>query len=104
MHQVRLTLTEAVQGPVVLALRPEIVRVDAVGDSGRTDSRITAVEPMGREVLYTADGVFGTIRFLEAGAEPRHTEGDTVALGFPPSSALLFDKASGRRLGARVAV
>ena len=58
---------------------------------------------MGREVLYTADSALGTIRFLEAGAEPRHAEGAIVALGFPASSALLFDKASGRRLGARIA-
>jgi inositol-phosphate transport system ATP-binding protein len=104
VEQARLTLSEAVQGPVVLGLRPEIVRVDGTGDSGRTDARITAVEPMGREVLYTADSALGSIRFLEAGAEPRHVEGATVALGFPASSALLFDKASGRRLGVRVAV
>jgi inositol-phosphate transport system ATP-binding protein len=104
VDRARLTLSEPVQGPVVLGLRPEIVRVGGAGDSGRTDSRITAVEPMGREVLYTADSAFGTMRFLEAGAEPRHREGATVALGFPASSALLFDKASGRRLEARVAV
>ena len=43
-------------------------------------------------------------RFLEAGAEPRHREGEDVPLGFPAHSALLFDKASGRRLDARLAV
>jgi inositol-phosphate transport system ATP-binding protein len=103
IDQARLTLSEPVAGPVVLGLRPELVRVDGAGDVGCSSSRITAVEPMGREVLYTADSGFGTIRFLEAGAEPRHAEGDTVALGFPAASALLFDKASGRRLGARIA-
>ena len=103
VHEARLALTEAVQGPVVLGLRPETLRVDGAGDSGRTNSRITAVEPMGREVLYTADSAFGTIRFLEAGAEPRHREGASVPLGFPAASALLFDKASGRRLEARIA-
>jgi hypothetical protein len=58
---------------------------------------------MGREVLYTADSSFGVIRFLEAGAEARHSEGDNVHLDFSPASALLFDKASGRRLDARIA-
>ncbi|MEP6943452.1 MAG: ABC transporter ATP-binding protein [Betaproteobacteria bacterium] len=103
INAAQLSLTEPVQGAVVLGLRPEILRIDANGDSGRANSRITAVEPMGREVLYTADGPFGVIRFLEAGAEPRHREGDNVPLGFTPENALIFDKASGRRLDARIA-
>jgi hypothetical protein len=45
----------------------------------------------------------GLVRFIEAGAEARHREGDSVALAFPPHEALLFDKASGRRLDALVA-
>ena len=73
-----------------------------MGDGG-TPARVTAAEPMGREVLYTADSAFGVIRFLEAGAEPRHREGDNVPLGFAPASALVFDKASGRRLDVRIA-
>jgi inositol-phosphate transport system ATP-binding protein len=103
INHAQLRLTVPVQGAVVLGLRPEILRVNGSGDSGRTDSRITAVEPMGREVLYTADGPFGVIRFLEAGAEPRHREGENVSLGFAPASALIFDKTSGRRLDARIA-
>ena len=103
VNEARLGVADTAQGAVVLGLRPEILRVDGTGDSGKSISRITAVEPMGREVLYTADGAFGVIRFLEAGAEPRHREGDEVPLGFPAPSALLFDKASGRRLDARLA-
>jgi inositol-phosphate transport system ATP-binding protein len=103
VNEARLSLADPVQGAVVLGLRPESLRVNGSGDSGRTISRVTAVEPMGREVLYTADSSFGVIRFLEAGAEPRHREGDDVPLGFSPASALLFDKDSGRRLDARVA-
>ena len=103
VNEARLPLVDAVRGAVVLGLRPECLRVNGAGDSGRTVSRITAVEPMGREVLYTADSAFGIIRFLEAGAEPRHREGDDVPLGFPPASALLFDKDSGRRLDAHFA-
>jgi hypothetical protein len=45
----------------------------------------------------------GVIRFLEAGAEPRHREGDNVSLGFAPEGALIFDKTSGRRLDVRIA-
>ena len=103
VNETRLPLAGAAQGSVVLGLRPESVRVGGEGDTHRTDSRIVAVEPMGREVLYTADGAFGTIRFLEPGADARHREGDTVPLGFPASTALLFDKASGRRIDARIA-
>ena len=73
-----------------------------MGDGGRP-ARVSAAEPMGREVLYTADSDFGVIRFLEAGAEPRHREGDNVRLAFSPESALIFDKASGRRLDVRIA-
>jgi len=103
VNQARLPLVEPVKGAVVLGIRPESLRVEEGGEGSRTPSRIVAVEPMGREVLYTADNSFGVIRFLEAGAEPRHREGDNVPLGFSPASALLFDKASGRRLDARIA-
>ena len=104
INQARLPLADSVTGAVVLGIRPESLRVEEGGEGSRTPSRIVAVEPMGREVLYTADNSFGVIRFLEAGAEPRHREGDNVPLGFSPASALLFDKASGRRLDARIAV
>jgi hypothetical protein len=58
---------------------------------------------MGREVLYSAEAPLGLVRFIEPGAEARHREGDSVPLAFPPASALLFDKTSGRRLEARIA-
>ena len=98
-HEATIALSEPVRGPVVLGIRPESLRAAERG----TPARVTAAEPMGREVLYTADSAFGVIRFLEAGAEPRHREGDNVHLDFSPASALLFDKASGRRMDARVA-
>jgi inositol-phosphate transport system ATP-binding protein len=99
VHEARIPLAVSASGPVVVGLRPESLRV---GDGG-TPARVTAAEPMGREVLYTADSSFGVIRFLEAGAEPRHREGENVPLRFPPESALIFDKASGRRLDVRIA-
>ncbi len=103
VHQAQLPVAGPVQGAVVLGIRPESLQLNGSDGASRTTSRIIAVEPMGREVLYTADSSFGVVRFLEAGAEPRHREGDTVPLGFSPASALLFDKVSGRRLEARVA-
>jgi inositol-phosphate transport system ATP-binding protein len=99
VHEATLPLSQPAQGPVLLGLRPECVHAN----SGGTPARITAVEPMGREVLYSADCALGLIRFLEAGAEARHREGENVALTFASGDALLFDKASGRRMAARIA-
>ena len=53
--------------------------------------------------LRMRDSSLGGIRFLNSGAKPRHREGDNVNLNFPPASALIFDKASGRRMDARIA-
>ena len=82
VHDASIPLAQSVRGPVVLGLRPESLQVA----DGGTPARVTAAEPMGREVLYTADSDFGVIRFLEAGAEPRHREGDNVPLGFAPAA------------------
>ena len=69
----RFDLRSRRAAPVVLGIRPESLRVTERG----TPARIIAVEPMGREVLYTADSrTSALIRFLEAGAEARHREGD----------------------------
>jgi inositol-phosphate transport system ATP-binding protein len=99
VQQAKLGFTGSASGDVVLGLRPEGLRVDANG----TPARVVAVEPMGREVLYTVDSALGPVRFIEAGAEARHREGESLALRFSPEEALLFDKASGRRLDALVA-
>ncbi|HEX9276261.1 MAG TPA: ABC transporter ATP-binding protein [Casimicrobiaceae bacterium] len=98
VHEAKLPLAGSAAGSVVLGIRPESLRVESAG----TPARIIAAEPMGREVLYTAESPLGLVRFLEAGAEARHREDDSVALAFPPHEALLFDKASGQRLDARV--
>jgi len=97
--EVTLGVSGPVQGEVVLGIRPESVRAGREG----TSARIVAVEPMGREVLYSAEAPLGLVRFIEGGADARHREGDGVSLAFSPASALLFDKTSGRRLDAHVA-
>jgi len=99
VHDARVPLNGSARGDVVLGLRPESIRVDSSG----TPARIIAVEPMGREVLYSADCSLGRVHFLEAGAEARHREGDNVALAFSPNDALLFDRSNGQRLDARIA-
>ena len=99
IHEATLSLSQPAQGAILLGLRPESVRANGIG----TPARIVAVEPMGREVLYSADCALGRVHFLEGGAEARHREGDSVALAFSPADSLLFDKTSGRRLDARVA-
>ena len=99
VHEATLPLSAPAQGEIVLGIRPESLRVGANGML----ARLTAVEPMGREVLYSADSAMGLIRFIEAGAEARHRQGESLALAFSPGDALLFDKATGRRLEARIA-
>ena len=100
IREASVPLTASMRGPVVLGIRPERLQVAERG----TPARISAAEPMGREVLYTADSAFGVVRFLEAGAEPRHREGDNIHLNLPSAGALLFDKSTGRRIDARIAV
>ena len=99
VHEMRLPLSGTANGSVVLGLRPESLHVSDAG----TPARVVAAEPMGREVLYTAQSPMGVVRFLEAGADARHREGDNIALAFAGQASLLFDKASGRRLDAQVA-
>jgi inositol-phosphate transport system ATP-binding protein len=99
VKQSTLRLAGSANGNVVLGIRPEALHVNATGMA----ARILAVEPMGREVLYSADAPLGRVHFIEAGAEASHGEGDAVSLAFAPGDALLFDKESGRRLEARIA-
>jgi len=99
VREAKLPLAGSAQGSVVLGIRPESLQVASSG----TAARVVAAEPMGREVLYTADTPLGVLRFLEAGADARHREGDNLALAFAPQEALLFDRESGRRIDARIA-
>ena len=99
IREAALPLSSPVTGDVVVGIRPESVRANGRG----MQARIAAVEPMGREVLYTAESALGAIRFVEAGADARLREGDDVALDYAPRDVLLFDKASGMRLETRIA-
>jgi inositol-phosphate transport system ATP-binding protein len=99
VQQTRLPLVGSAGGSVMVGIRPESLHVNEKG----IPAGVIAVEPMGREVLYTAESPLGLVRFIEGGAEARHAEGDRVALGFAPADLLIFDTTSGTRLDARVA-
>src|SRR6185312_9589992 len=89
IREAALPLSSPATGDVVVGIRPESVRANG----SRMPASIAAVEPMGREVLYTAESALGAIRFVEAGADARLREGDHVALDYAPRDVLLFDKA-----------
>src|SRR6266496_224535 len=72
VHEATVPLATPVNGPVVLGIRPESLTVNGSG----MPARIVAVEPMGREVLYTAESALGIIRFLEAGPDARHARSE----------------------------
>ena len=89
-----LSLSAPHSGRTVLGIRPEHLHVSETG----TPATITAVEPMAREILYLADSMLGPVRFLEAGAAPRHAIDDDVHVDFDAGSVLLFDAENERRL------
>ena len=86
-------------GPVVLGIRPESVARERNAERPRESPRPS---PWAARCSTRPTVRFGLIRFLEAGAEPRHREGDHVCPSVSlPRRALLFDKASGRRIDVR---
>lgn len=99
-NDVRLSQSgEAANGDVVLGIRPEHVRLDDLGLTGRIDQ----IEPMGRETLYLVETAMGPIRALEGGAGVRFAAGDSVRIGFRPEDTLLFDRETEALVpGARV--
>jgi len=80
-------------GPVTLGLRPEMLRPAATG----LPLTITHVEAMSRETLYSGESPLGPLRFLDASAHPRWSEGARLHLGFSPEDVLVFD-GDGQRL------
>lgn len=81
-------------GAVTVGLRPEHVRFEETGLSGR----IAQIEPMGREILYVVDSGIGTVRVLEAGSIAALGVGDPVNLTFSEENTLVFERDSGIRM------
>ena len=92
VNQASLPYEGANGGQVVLGLRPEALRFEAGGLSGR----ITEVEPMGRETLYLVESDLGELRVLEPGSIARHGIGEAIAVAFDHDSTLIFDRNSER--------
>ena len=74
-------------GAVTIGLRPEHLQFAEAGFPGR----IAQHEPMGREVLYVVETDAGYVRVLEQGSSASHPIGEAVAIGFSPTSSLVFD-------------
>ena len=102
--EARFALSNGTTGPVALGVRPEVARLGGAktGEDIALPARVSAVEPMGREVLYTVETPAGPITVLEAGAVARWRENDEAALTFPAAATYLFDR-EGRRLAERLA-
>ncbi|MEM1265274.1 MAG: ABC transporter ATP-binding protein [Pseudomonadota bacterium] len=83
-----------------LGLRPEALRPAASG----LPAEVIHIEPMGREVLTTAETPFGLLRFLEAGTQPNWQPGDTLHLTYAASDTILFDADGTRIPGATAAL
>lgn len=78
---------EAPEAAQTFGLRPEALRPAEAGLS----AKVTHVEPMGREVLTTADTPLGPLRFLEATAQPNWHAGDSLHLKYAQTDGILFD-------------
>ncbi|MBM3216152.1 sn-glycerol-3-phosphate ABC transporter ATP-binding protein UgpC [Candidatus Poribacteria bacterium] len=86
-------------GPVVLGIRPEHVRVGDAGDSPAMPCRVEVVEPLGSEtVVYLSAGE--TTLVAKAEAERTPTVGATVSARIDMARAHLFDPDSGTNLTA----
>ena len=83
----------APQAARTFGLRPEALRPAETG----LPAKVTHVEPMGREVLTTADTPLGPLRFLEATTQPNWRSGDCLHLRYEQRDGILFD-AEGQRL------
>jgi inositol-phosphate transport system ATP-binding protein len=86
----------APEGAATLGLRPEALRAAETG----LPAQVTHIEPMGREVLTTADTPIGPLRFLEATTQPRWQGGDSLHLTYAPEDVILFDANGARIPGA----
>ncbi len=85
-------------GEVVFGIRPEHIAVDR-GDGWpfSHEAAIEIVEPMGSDTLLWSQ-LGGQAITMRVSSDRAPRTGDTVAIGFDPLNASLFDAASGERL------
>ena len=79
-------------GPLMLGVRPEHV---VISDEGAYRGRIEAVEYLGTTQIITLSSAHGAIKARTPSDRPARV-GDSVGLGFTPSTLALFDAGTGR--------
>jgi len=88
-------------GDVTAGIRPENMHFADQGLGGV----ITAVEPMGREILYVVQTDLGALRALQPGASAHHDLNETVHLTFDSQTSIVFATDTERRIeNAQVAI
>lgn len=91
----------AMTGPCWLGVRPEDLTVSSASTDGPISARILAITPMHEKavlLLRLADGT-EWLAALPPDA-PQGAADDTVFVRFAPDAAMLFDRATGLRIGA----
>lgn len=85
-------------GPAIAAVRPEDVRLGA--DDLGFEAEVRLVEDLGAElIVYLSAGGTDLTVVLRADAGEPPREGDTATLAIAPDRLMVFDAASGERLG-----
>jgi len=86
------------QGPAVFGIRPEHVMANSGEDWPFSDSvSVEIVDPMGSDTLVWSKLGSQTLT-IRVSSERSPNVGDTIAVGFDPMNASLFDATSGDRL------
>lgn len=86
-------------GPATLGLRPEAISIAEGAENGAARATVERVEHLGGDTLLHLRGAWGPllVRAAHEGAPAR--EGASLGLRPDPARALLFDPASGERIG-----
>ncbi|MBL8576934.1 MAG: sn-glycerol-3-phosphate ABC transporter ATP-binding protein UgpC [Mesorhizobium sp.] len=94
----RYTFQNLRQGPAVLGIRPEHVMINSGEDWPFSASLpVEIVDPMGSDTLVWSK-LGSQALTIRVSSERSPGVGDTIAIGFDPMNASLFDAASGDRL------
>jgi multiple sugar transport system ATP-binding protein len=84
--------------PVTIGVRAEDVAVTASPAHGSDEARVVVVEPMGSDTLLTLE--YRNQRLIaRVAGDARFEPGQSVGARLPTDRVLIFDPASGRRIG-----
>ena len=107
-------IARAVNEPVLLGIRPNVMTLARLGDPGQLAGTVNLVEHVGAESVIAVKLLHATTAHDEEGAVPGEImittqgysdlrQGDSVSVAVDLSEAVLFSRATGAQLGARVA-